>query len=211
MDEFHRLIDVLVAEPFERAEAEWREVLKWLGLPLFYQPALAMALAKTNWREARDLGRYLRGTTYRQARRMGLVEVKGPVPLSWVLGAESDSGAYARALSGGSLPSDPDDCDDSVYDRVDPGLIECDAFGDAGINWDSVGERAGLNESEVCVLEGRADGLTRAQILEEAAEDAQQRLQLQAAYRNVHRRMPDIAAALQGQCPQNRGRRVHRK
>ncbi len=223
MDEFHKLIDRISTTPFERAEADWREALAWLGLPLFYQPALARALGQTNWRDARDVGKYLRGTTYRQAKRMGLAEVKGPIPVSCLMGAESDDGAYARILDGTTRirsaagvapPVDPDatdDDDESPYERVDPPLMMIDPYdGYPCVDWASVGKRAGLSEVEVSILEARADGLTRAQILEEEARDAEERLRLQAAYRNVHRRMPDIAAVLKGKCPQKPGHRVHR-
>ncbi|MEN6491725.1 MAG: hypothetical protein ABFC85_07015 [Rectinema sp.] len=223
MDEFHELINRIATTPFERAEADWREALTRLGLPLFYQPALARALGETNWRGARDVGKYLRGTTYRQAKRMGLAEVKGPVPVSCLLGAESDDNAYARILDGASRirsatgvspPAGADlteDAEESPYDCVDPPLMMIDPYdGYPRVNWASVGERVGLGEVEVSVLEARSDGLTTAQILEEEAADAQERLRFQAAYRNVHRRMPDIAAVLKGKCPQKSGRRVHR-
>jgi hypothetical protein len=204
MNEFRQLVNHIASTPFERAEREWRDVLRCLALPLFYQPALAVALANCDWRKSKDAGRYLRTVTIRQAERLGLADVKGPIPISEILSGER---THEQVLNG-----DPglSHLDESIYDRLDQDLIDGDSWGGIGVNWELVGKRAGLNENEICVLECRADGLTRSEILEEVAEDERARLELQAAYRRVHEHLPEIRAVLLGQPPQKPKRRVRR-
>lgn len=199
-DEYRELVNLISITPFESAEAEWRQALTWLRLPIFYQPALRLAMANSKWRAAKDVGRYLRTVTIRQAERLGLADVDGPVPISGILVRDQSHDDF--------LDGDPDayDYDDSIYLQIDEDLV-ADGF---GIDWGLVGDRAGLDEDEIDVLNFRAMGYSRREILQDLAADEQDRLQLQAAWRRIRERRADIKAVLAGEPPRKPKRRVHR-
>ena len=201
MNEFHKLVEVIAIKPFEHAEAEWRRGLELLCLPLFYQPALAIALAESNWQEARDVARYLRTVTIRQAARLGLADADGPPPVSEILTGERTHEEVVNAEDPGI------EWGDNIYSELDPDIIDEDG---KGVNWERVAQRAGLEEDELCVLECRAAGMTRSQILEELADDEEDRLRLQAAYRRLHDRRAKIKDILLGRPLQKRELQVHR-
>jgi hypothetical protein len=208
MTDLRGLLDVIAATPFEHAEAEWRAVIDTLQLPDFYQPALVVALAQSDWRESSDVGRYLRTVTFRQAERLGLADLDGPPLLSMRTDENYDD---ALDVYMGRDDTDPYS---SIYDRVGDALIN-NQHG-IGVDWNRVAEKVALDSDECCVLVARSAGMTRAEILAELADDDEDRRALAAAYRRVTNKMPEIQAALAKKyfsrnLPQNRDRQVHRK
>jgi len=65
------------------------------------------------------------------------------------------------------------------------------------IDWSKVGRQVPTDEQEQCILELRALGQTREAILASAESD-EERLELQAAWRRLDRKMPRIREVLQG-------------
>jgi hypothetical protein len=222
--EMTTLLESIVAAPFECAQDAWLAVMEALELPVSHQPALAKALKESRWRAAKNVRKYLRTVTFRQAERMGLGTVPGPSPLSGELRPRQ---SYHDALENVTRHdyAVPRDWEDSIYGRLDTQLYENreDASADEDhelsedciINWRKVGGQAGLDKDEIAVLEARAHGVTREEILYGAVDD-EHRLRLQAAYRRVNDKMPDIQKVLAGKYsggkpPRNREKQVRKE
>ncbi len=170
---------------FERAEAEWRQLLSVLRMPLAAYPAVRIILRQARWKNATDPITYVRRAAWREARRLGLVDEAGPPTLIVPPGIGHDQ--YIDWLA---HQEQADTDDDSPMRRVDHDLVCAGdtADDDLDVDWDAVAQRAGLDAAELALLKRRAKGSARAEL---PLED-------QAVWRRVHRKLLAVRAALHG-------------
>jgi hypothetical protein len=206
-------------------------VTELLRLPVRYIPEVQMALAQGRWRTAQDPTAYLRRVARREAakveapgkpkdtlrvpanlrqedgRRLSLEQYMdylcydyGPVREGGVWRARTpfdealctdDEGRVVPTVKGRALPEDVLMLED---DAPDAKLI---------IDWDTVGERAGLDAEETELLWLRGCGCTRDVILQQLARNDEERRGWQAAWRRLERHMDRVRAVLSGEREKN--------
>ena len=155
------LLPRCAAVRFETAEPQWRQFLAVLRMPLFAYSAVRNVLREGRWKGATYPVAYVRRAAWREARRLGLVDRAGPptliVPRTFTHDGWIDFLSYA----------DDDIDDDSPMLRVDHCFLSA-AGGteevDFDVDWDAVGQRAGLDEAELLLLKRRATGSARAEL-----------------------------------------------
>jgi hypothetical protein len=222
------VFDQAAATPPEGHDSHWLWFIeKFLELPQCYLPAAQEALRQGRWRKAKNPKGYVKTVAQREAIKMGLApdpyeNVHVVIPALDGRGRPMSHDEYIEYLfydgpvkEGGVWHAREPWNDESEFrdaeGRVIPSfkgrpvpqdlLMLEDDEPDAQlvIDWDKVGDRAGLNEAEQDILEFRLLGFTRELILSELAKDDDDRRGLQAAWRRLTRHMDRVREVLSGQ------------
>ncbi|HET9836941.1 MAG TPA: hypothetical protein VFR84_01820 [Candidatus Angelobacter sp.] len=198
------LLSRIAAQPFEACEAEWKEVLGGLRLGLIYVPAIQTVLKEGRWKEAPNPAAYVRKAARRAAVRLGLVdrrpqrdrevlacELKYEDEQGQALGHDDRLGTalhrhkekYGRVYAGDAHWAE---------NRVHMGVYT----EEPEIDWERVGDLAGLDAAERLVMELQLAGFGRDTALGACLTDRDRRY-LQAAWKRYERDRQRLSRALQ--------------
>lgn len=201
------MLEAVFQRTFEEAQPQWERVLKEMGLELCYYIPARLVIDTIPWREKACPYGYVATVTRRKAKRLGLADGE---------------------LQGQQLPKIGNRSTEETIDYLEYDLLKCkggdwkvresyhDADdngpvgnvsvewvrpnGDPGedVDWQRVAQAGGLDEIEATVLLLRSMGVSRTDLLD-SCEDAQEKLEYQAAYRRLSRKMPRIRELLGNQ------------
>ena len=205
--EITELLNAVAGRPYEECEAEWKKLLKWLRLGLYYVLPVQEVLRQGRWKgKAYPIG-YVRTAAVRTAVRMGLVDVRPPENMEVLasdltyrdwddreLGHDEKLGLALhefeekyRANDEWSAPSDL-----LAAEVLEEGMDE--------VAWERVAEMADLDAEERLVLELRMIGFSRPAALEACLREEDRRV-LRAAWRRFERHRETIKKVLKSGKP----------
>ena len=209
MNETARVVfDAASEQAYKGHEQEWDAVMQLVGLPLNYQPAVAVALEQGRWRGAQAPIRYVKTVAKREARNLDLVEghwsdaTEAPLVGDLVEGAgELRGGEFEDATENFAFHQDDNYGPyDNYFDSRLATKFLMDDCPDVSndIDWDQIADLGGCDDDEREVLIRRMSGATREGLLQHAATD-QERRRLDSAWRRLTRKFPKIRESLAGE------------
>lgn len=194
------MLDAVYGRPFEDAEQEWRRVLQEMGLSLWHYIPARLVIDSLSWREKACPYGYVATIARRKAKRLRLAdsELSGEQLPKMGNRSTADTIDYleldlSKGKGGVWKARQPYD-DFSDYGPVGSvGLQWLRPDGDSGydVDWQAVAQAAGLDEIETEILESRSLGISRSALLAECQTE-KKRLEYQAAWRRLSRKMPSI-------------------
>jgi hypothetical protein len=201
------MLEAVYEKPFEEAEQAWSRVLQEMRLELWHYIAARLVIDSVAWRDKACPYGYVATITRRKAKRLRLgdSELAGEqLPRIGDRTTEETIDYIEQELSkckGGIWKArQPQD------DPYDPGPIGSVGLhwlrpdGDAGydVDWGAAAQAAGLDEIEQEILESRSLGLSRSALLEECQTE-RERLEYQAAWKRLSRKMGRVREVLRNE------------
>ena len=212
-----KLLNTVASRPFEECEAEWKEVLGGLRLGLIYVPAIQRVLAEGRWKDAPNPAAYVRKAARRLAVRLGLVE-RPPRRQREVLASDlnfqDDEG---RELGHDDRLGTALNRHKEKYGRNyrgdahwAEGRLPMSLYTDEPeIDWERVGDLAGLDGAERLVMELQLAGFGRDTALGACLTERDRRY-LQAAWKRYERDRRRLGRTLETGTPR-RARKTQRE
>ena len=201
------MLEAVFEKEFEQAEPEWRRLLKGMGLQLWHYIAARLVIDAGAWREKDCPYGYVATITRRKAKRLRLADSEAKEVELRPVGERSteDTIDYlvlglSRARNGvwKARASDDDPYDPGPVDSVEEGWLRPDGDPGFDVKWNTVAQAAGLDDVETEILESRSLGLSRSALLE-GCRTEQERLELQAGWKRLSRKMPRVQEVLRTQ------------
>jgi hypothetical protein len=198
-----KLLNTVASQPFEACEAEWKEVLGGLRLGLIYVPAIQRVLKEGRWKDAPNPAAYVRKAARRAAVRLGLVDTsprRDREVLACDLRYQDEQGQelghddrLGTALHrhkekfGRVYAGDPHWAENRVHMGV--------YTDEPDIDWERVGDLAGLDGAERLVMELQLAGFGRRKALRACLTDDDRRY-LEAAWKRFEHNKKRLSLAL---------------
>jgi hypothetical protein len=201
------MLEAVYQRPFEQAEPEWRRALGEMRLQLWDYIAARLVIDGGAWREKDCPYGYVAMITRRKAKRLMLADSEAKELQLRPVGGRSIEATIdylglglSRAKNGvwRARTPDGDPYDPSPVDSIDDGWLRPDGDPGFDVKWNTVAQTAGLDDIETEILESRSLGLSRSALLEGCQTEAE-RLELQAGWKRLSRKMPRIREVLRTQ------------
>jgi hypothetical protein len=199
------LLTALSTQPFSACEAQWKDLLRGLFLPISFVPAIQAVLEKGRWKSQPDPLAYVRKSSLRCAVRLGILDVRRNYRREVLASDLNFAGLHLKDTDGKSLGHDDrlgaalHRHDEqfrtglgaergSIYDEDDiinrlPGRI---LDQNLEVKWDQIADMAQMDSGERIVLQLRLRGLERDVALAACYTDKDRKL-LQAAWKRFDR------------------------
>jgi hypothetical protein len=194
------LLNAVATRPYASCEMQWNELLRALNFSAAYIPAVQMVIEEGRWETQPNPLAYIRKSTIRCAVRLGIVDIR-PNAHREILASDlhykdadgkpmghDDKLGTALHLHeeqfGGSLGAEFGSIydEDSIINRL-PGSLMDD---DLEVDWDRVGQLAGMDAGERIVLDLQLIGFGRRGALAACFTDDDRKL-LEAAWKRFDR------------------------
>jgi hypothetical protein len=204
------LLTTLSTQPFSACEAQWKQLLRSLYLPIGYVPAIQSVLEKGRWKSQPDPMAYVRKGSLRCAVRLGILDIRPnrrreilATDLHFKdsdgkpLGHDDRLGAALHRhdeqfRTGFGAESGSIYDEDDITDRLPGSVLDKNLE----VKWDQVADMAQMDAGERIVLELQRRGLGRRGALAACYRDEDKKL-LEAAWRRFDRKKDILKAVLQ--------------
>jgi hypothetical protein len=199
------LLTALATQPFSTCEAQWKDLLRGLFLPISFVPAIQSVLEKGRWKSQPDPLAYVRKSSLRCAVRLGILDVRrnsrrevlatdlnfkdvdGKLltpnkmthddRLGTALHRHDEQFRTGLGAERGSIYDEND-----ITDRLPGNVLDQNLE----VKWDQIADMAQMDSGERIVLQLRLKGLERDVALAACYTDEDRKL-LQAAWKRFDR------------------------
>ncbi|MCC6363179.1 MAG: hypothetical protein IT165_06615 [Bryobacterales bacterium] len=194
------MIESVYQRDFEDAQERWERVLKEMRLEVWHYIPARLVIDAGGWRDKNHPYAWVASVTKRKAKRLQLADHKSEELQVTPVGGRTiaDTTDYLSqdiSISRNGVwkaHTRHDDIEEpQAMDNVDWVWVRPDAPRGFTVDWSAVGQAAGLSQIETQILELRSLGLSRSEVLATCDTDAE-RLEMQAAWRGVCRKMPVV-------------------